>query len=104
MSFYNSGITLNDSSSGYNILTSSIVRPILSLSNLSSALSGYNVVLPAINFDNISTYRINGIDSSNTSSILYVGYNSSTIQIGSIKNTTNISGLISNIDSQRSHY
>ena len=99
MSFYNSGILthLTDAPSGYNILTTSIYRPPLEITNFSNASSGYNIVVPAVNIDTISTYRVNAIDGTNTS--LYIGPNSSVIQIGYISNSTYLVGKITQIDS-----
>jgi hypothetical protein len=96
MSFYNSGITsLTETSSGYNVLTTSIYRPPLEITNFSNASSGYNIVVPAVNIDSISTYKVNGIDGTNTS--LFIGPNSSVVQIGN--NSTYIVGKITQIDS-----
>ena len=98
MSFYNSGITLlTDASSGYNVLTTSINRPPLEITNFSNASSGYNIVVPAISTDTISTYKINAIDGVNTS--LYIGPNTSVIQIGYTNNSTYLVGKITQIDS-----
>ena len=98
MSFYNYGILthLTDASSGYNVLTTSIYRPPLEINNFSNASSGYNIVVPAVSTDTISTYRINAIDSVNTS--LYIGPNSSVIQIGYSTNATYMYGAITQID------
>jgi hypothetical protein len=99
MSFYNTGILshLTDASSGYNVLTTSILRPPLNINNFSNASSGYNIVVPAVSTDTISTYRINAIDSASTR--LYIGPNSSVIQIGNVINTTYLVGAITQIDS-----
>jgi|LauGreSuBDMM15SN_2_FD.fasta_scaffold40236_2 hypothetical protein len=96
MSFYNSGIaSLTETSSGYNVLTTSIYRPPLEITNFSNASSGYNIVVPAVNLDSISTYKVNGIDGTNTS--LFIGPNSSVVQIGN--QSTFIVGKITQIDS-----
>lgn len=99
MSFYNSGIltSLNSASSGYNVFATSIYRPPLEITNFSNASSGYNIVVPAVNTDTISTYRVNGIDGTNAS--LYIGPNSSVIQIGYLSNSTYLVGKITQIES-----
>ena len=87
MSFYNSGISVN-TDSGYNLLSSTIIRPPLSITNFSNASSGYNIVVPAV--ENTSIYKLSAIDSASTT--LFIGPNTSVIKIGNMSSSTYLYG------------
>ena len=101
MSFYNYGILdqLTNTTAGYNVLSTSVLRPTLNIINFSNASSGYNIVVPAVDVNSVSTVRISGIDSASTGATLYIGANTSVMQIGNISTTTFVYGNITEINS-----
>ena len=100
MSFYNYGILdqLTNTTAGYNVLSTSVLRPTLNIINFSNASSGYNIVVPAVDVNSVSTVRISGIDSASTGATLYIGANTSVMQIGNISTTTFVYGSITEIN------
>jgi len=102
MSFYNSGILEQLNTPGFNVLSTSVVRPPLNIINFSNASSGYNIVVPAVDLRSTSTVKINGIDSDTNASLL-IGTNSSVIQIGNASSGTYLFGKITEINTTTIH-